>query len=145
MKELRAQAERAREAALSMQAVSTETKNAALTKAAQLLNARTKEILAANARDLLRAQEKGLSQAFIERLTLTKARIEGMARGLEEVAALPDPVGETLDSWTRPNGLAIEKKRVPIGVIAIIPPQRDGGRGGAVPEVGERRAPPGRL
>ena len=120
MKELRAQAERAREAALSMQAVSTETKNAALTKAAQLLNARTKEILAANARDLLRAQEKGLSQAFIERLTLTKARIEGMARGLEEVAALPDPVGETLDSWTRPNGLAIEKKRVPIGVIAII-------------------------
>ena len=120
MKELRAQAERAREAALSMQAVSTETKNAALTKAAQLLSARANEILAANARDLLRAQEKGLSQAFIERLTLTKARIEGMARGLEEVAALPDPVGETLDSWTRPNGLAIEKKRVPIGVIAII-------------------------
>ena len=120
MKELRAQAERAREAALSMQAVFTETKNAALTKAAQLLSARANEILAANARDLLRAQEKGLSQAFIERLTLTKTRIEGMARGLEEVAALPDPVGETLDSWTRPNGLAIEKKRVPIGVIAII-------------------------
>jgi len=120
MKELRAQAERAREAALSMQAVSTETKNAALTRAAKLLNERAGEILSANARDLLRAQEKGLSQAFIERLTLTNARIEGMARGLEEVAALPDPVGESLESWTRPNGLEIVKRRVPIGVIAII-------------------------
>jgi len=120
MQELRAQAERAREAALSMQAVSTEAKNAALARAAKLLIERAGEILAANARDLLRAQEKGLSQAFIERLTLTSARIEGMARGLDEVAALPDPVGEVLESWTRPNGLEIVKRRVPIGVIAII-------------------------
>lgn len=120
MSKLRAQAAAAREAALRMQAVSTEMKNRALTRAAALLKGSAAEILAANLRDLEAAREKGLSPAFIERLTLTEKRIEGMAAGLIEVAALPDPVGESLEKWRRPNGLMIEKRRVPIGVIAII-------------------------
>jgi len=120
MSDLRGQAAAAREAALCMQAVSTSEKNDALLRAAALLRERTHEILAANLIDLSSAREKGMSPAFIERLTLTEKRIEGMASGLVDVASLPDPVGEMLEKWTRPNGLAIEKVRVPIGVIAII-------------------------
>ena len=120
MSELSVQAASAREAALKMQAVSTETKNRALIRAAALLKESTDSILEANLRDLEAAREKGMSQAFIERLTLSEKRIGGMAAGLLEVAALPDPVGEVLEKWQRPNGLQIEKRRVPIGVIAII-------------------------
>jgi glutamate-5-semialdehyde dehydrogenase len=120
MSDLRLQAASAREAALKMQAVSTETKNRALIRAAALLKESADSILEANRRDLEAAREKGMSQAFVERLTLNEKRINGMAAGLLEVAALPDPVGETLEKWQRPNGLVIEKRRVPIGVIAII-------------------------
>ena len=120
MSELRTQAALAREAALQMQAATTGQKNGALLRAAALLREREKDILAANKIDLAAAREKSMSQAFIERLTLTEKRIAGMIEGLHEVAALPDPVGASLEKWTRPNGLVIEKRRVPIGVIAII-------------------------
>ena len=120
MSELRAQAASAREAALKMQAVSTEAKNRALLRAAALLKENADTILEANRRDLAAAREKGMAESFIERLTLNEKRMEGMAAGLREVAALPDPVGESLEKWRRPNGLQIEKRRVPIGVIAII-------------------------
>jgi glutamate-5-semialdehyde dehydrogenase len=120
MSDLRVQAAAAREAALLMQAVPTTQKNDALVQAAMLLREKSGEILAANLLDLKSAREKGMSQAFIERLTLTEQRIEDMAAGLIDVAFLPDPVGEKLEKWTRPSGLSIEKVRVPIGVIAII-------------------------
>ncbi len=117
---LTAQAALAREAALQMQAAGAGEKNGALRRAAVLLNEKTRDILAANAKDLTTALEKGMNQAFVERLTLSEKRIEAMAQGLREVADLPDPVGEVLEAWQRPNGLVIQKKRVPIGVIAII-------------------------
>lgn len=77
-------------------------------------------ILAANAKDLARAQERALPDAMVDRLTLNEERIAKMAEGIRQVAALPDPVGETLRRWTRPNGIEISKVRVPIGVIGII-------------------------
>lgn len=111
---------RARVAARALARASSEQKNAGLREmAAELLRAQ-EEILAANARDLERAHAAGLSGAMIERLTLTLKRVEAMAEGISQVAALPDPVGETLRDWTRPNGLRISKVRVPIGVVGII-------------------------
>ncbi len=120
MSELRTQAVLAREAALWMQAATTDQKNRALLRTAALLREREKGILAANEIDLAAARDKGMNPAFIERLTLTEKRVSGMIEGLLEVAALPDPVGASLEKWTRPNGLVIEKRRVPLGVIAII-------------------------
>jgi len=93
-------------------------KNAALVAAAAALRARTEALLAANAADLDAAT--GLTPAFRDRLTLTPARIEAMATGLEEVAALPDPVGRVLAEWTRPNGLVIRRVAQPLGVIGMI-------------------------
>lgn len=95
-------------------------KNRILGAMADALLAREEEILAANAKDLAAAREKGLSAAMIDRLTLNPKRLAAMARGVREVADLPDPVGEELTAWTRPNGLRIRKVRVPIGVIGII-------------------------
>ncbi len=106
----------AREAALA----STDTKNAALLAAADVLLARTGEVLAANAKDVAAAEAEGTSAAVIDRLRLTPARVEAMADGLRQVAALPDPVGEVIDGWTRPNGLRMHRVRVPLGVVAII-------------------------
>jgi glutamate-5-semialdehyde dehydrogenase len=117
---LTAQAALAREAALQMQAADTEKKNGALRRAAALLGERAGDILAANAKDLTEALERGMNPAFVERLTLSDQRIAAMAKGLIEVADLKDPVGEVLEAWRRPNGLLIRKVRVPIGVIAII-------------------------
>ena len=77
-------------------------------------------IASENAIDVARAQEKGVKGSFIDRLTLNAERIEAMAKGLEDIAALPDPVGATLAEWTRPNGMRIARVRVPIGVIGII-------------------------
>ncbi|MBX6376119.1 MAG: glutamate-5-semialdehyde dehydrogenase [Acetobacteraceae bacterium] len=94
-------------------------KDQALTAAAAALRARAPEILAANQADLA-AAESDLTPAFRDRLTLTPARIEAMAKGLEEVAALPDPVGRVLAEWTRPNGLVIRRVAQPIGVIGMI-------------------------
>jgi glutamate-5-semialdehyde dehydrogenase len=91
-----------------------------LVAAADLLVGRAAEFLAANQRDLDAATAAGMDAAPLDRLRLTDARIAGMAEGLRDVAALPDPVGELLDGWTRPNGLRIERRRVPLGVVAII-------------------------
>lgn len=111
---------KAREAALEMAVCGIEQRNAALMGMADALIRHMDEILAANAQDIQAAQEKGLKPSFVERLTLNPARIEGMAKGLKEVAALPDPIGTADGMWTRPNGLRILKKRVPLGVVGII-------------------------
>lgn len=95
-------------------------KNRILLAMAEGLLHHESEILAANAQDLQAAQARGLSSAMIDRLTLNPKRLAAMAQGVREVAELPDPVGETLAKWDRPNGINIEKIRVPIGVIAII-------------------------
>ena len=95
-------------------------KNAALEAAAQALRRRRDEILAANAQDLEVARSGGLAAAMIDRLALDTARVEAMARGVEEIARLADPVGSVLAEWVRPNGLRIQRVRVPLGVIGII-------------------------
>ena len=97
-----------------------EKKRRALLEAAQALRAAAPEILAANAVDLAAARENGMRDAMLDRLTLTEARIEAMAQGVEDVAAQRDPVGRVLSGETRPNGLKIEKVTVPMGVIGII-------------------------
>jgi glutamate-5-semialdehyde dehydrogenase len=99
---------------------STSDKNQALIAIARSLRARRAELLAANARDMDAARAKGLSGALLDRLALDEARIEGMARGVEEISALADPVGTVIAQWTRPNGLDIARVRVPLGVIGII-------------------------
>ncbi|OYW82680.1 MAG: glutamate-5-semialdehyde dehydrogenase [Asticcacaulis sp. 32-58-5] len=92
----------------------------AILEAAKAIRARKAEILAANAQDQAAAATKGITKAMIERLVLNDDRVEAMAKGLEEVAALPDPVGRELARWSRPNGLDIARVSTPIGVIAII-------------------------
>ena len=107
-------------AAAVLALATTEVKNRALAKVAGALRARRAELLAANARDMEAARAKGLSGAMLDRLALDSDRIEGMARGVEEIAALADPVGTVVAQWTRPNGLDIARVRVPLGVIGII-------------------------
>ncbi len=111
---------RTRNAARTLALCPSARKNQALGALAAMLREERGAILAANAGDLERARALGMAGAFVERLTLNEARIEAMARGVEEVAALPDPVGEVIARWRRPNGLEISQVRVPIGVIAII-------------------------
>jgi glutamate-5-semialdehyde dehydrogenase len=111
---------RARAASRLLATASTATKDAALLAAADLLVARTDDLLAANALDVARAEADGAGSTVIDRLRLTPAKVDGMASGLRQVAALPDPVGEVLDGWVRPNGLRISRVRVPLGVVAII-------------------------
>jgi len=110
----------AREAARALARAETATKNAALAAAAAAIRARAPAILEANARDLAAARTRGLKGALIDRLELTDARIEAMARGLEDIAALDDPVGAVMAEWTRPNGLVIRRLRTPLGVIGVI-------------------------
>ncbi len=98
----------------------TAAKNQAVSKIAAALRARRAELLAANQRDMDAARAKGLSGAMLDRLALDDGRVEAMARGVEEIAALPDPVGTTMAQWTRPNGLDIARVRVPLGVVGII-------------------------
>ena len=98
----------------------TSQKNEALRAAASSLRAHIAEILNTNAADRKAAREAGRPESFIDRLTLTEARVEAMARGLDEIAQLPDPVGEIIAAWERPNGLKISRVRVPLGVIGII-------------------------
>src|SRR5580704_7749822 len=111
---------KARVAAREVANAPARAKNQALAAAARALRARSTEILAANAGDLADAEAKGLSAALIDRLTLNPARIEAMARGVEEVAGLPDPVGRVLATFTRPNGLMIERVATPLGVVGVI-------------------------
>jgi glutamate-5-semialdehyde dehydrogenase len=100
--------------------LSTKKKNAALLAMADALDQQRDLIKEANALDLAQAKAAGLSAAMLDRLTLTDARIDAMTQGVREVAALPDPVGKKIWKRTRPNGLVIEKRRVPLGVVAII-------------------------
>ncbi len=117
--EIRAMAVAARAAQHVLGLASATTKDAALRAAARAIRgART--ILAANGRDLARAREGGASAAMLDRLMLDDARIEALAAGLEAVAGLDDPVGTVLAAWRRPNGLSIERVRVPLGVVAVI-------------------------
>ena len=110
----------AREAARALALCSTRVKNDALLQMARGLEERSGAILEANRADLARTRATGATAAFLDRLTLTDARIDSMATGLREIAALPDPVGETVDAWRRPNGLEIARVRVPLGVIGFI-------------------------
>ncbi len=110
----------ARRAAKSLAAAPAETKNAALAAMARYIRAASRRIAAANQRDVALATSQQRTKAHIDRLTLTPERIEAMAKGLEDIAGLPDPVGAVMAKWTRPNGLEISRVRVPIGVIGII-------------------------
>jgi glutamate-5-semialdehyde dehydrogenase len=111
---------RAKRAARILATAPTEAKDAALHAAADLLVERAPEVLEANGLDVTRAQEGGVTPTVVDRLRLDDARVRAMADGLRQVASLPDPVGETVDGWTRPNGLRISRVRVPLGVVAII-------------------------
>jgi glutamate-5-semialdehyde dehydrogenase len=113
-------AEEARKGARSLAKVSSAQKNTALRKMAEAIRKRAKELQRENAKDVAYARKHGLSKAMIDRLALTGKRINEMAQGLEEVASLPDPVGEILGMRQRPNGMTVGKMRVPIGVIGII-------------------------
>jgi glutamate-5-semialdehyde dehydrogenase len=110
----------ARAAARAVAAAPTDVKNRCLRAAAERLRASQPRILAANRGDVLHGREAGLSAALLDRLTLTEARIETMAAGLDAVALLPDPVGETIARWRRPNGLEIGQVRIPLGVVGMI-------------------------
>ena len=110
----------ARDAALRLAGASTKVKDAALRAGATGLRRAQDLLLEANRADVDRARKDAESAAFLDRLTLTPDRIETMATGLEEIAALPDPIGETMGAWRRPNGLEIAQVRVPIGVVLSI-------------------------
>ncbi len=110
----------ARAASLILARTPTERKNAALLRLATLLDGAHEALAAANALDLEAGARAGLSPALLDRLRLTPARLAAMAEGVRQIAALPDPVGEELERFERPNGLEIRKVRVPIGVIAVV-------------------------
>ncbi len=110
----------ARAAARSLRLASTETKNAALEAMAREIETAQADILSANAKDMTLAEQKGLSAAMLDRLKLDADRVASIAKGIKDIAALPDPVGQTDDSWAQPNGLNFSKVRVPIGVIGMI-------------------------
>ena len=111
---------RAKEAAREAARLGTEEKNRGLVTVAEELVAQTEWLLSENAKDLKEAEARGMKKSLIDRLCLTKERIEGLAEGLRQIAALEDPVGEVLRMWNRPNGLRIGQKRVPLGVVGII-------------------------
>lgn len=110
----------AKSAEVVLRGLETAVKNQVLVKTGEDLIRSADAILAANARDVVRGKEKGMSEGLLDRLTLTRERIEGMAEGLYQLAKLEDPVGEVLGMKKRPNGLLIGQKRVPLGVIGII-------------------------
>ena len=118
--EIAVKAREAKQAARRLATLSSQVKNAALNGLADALAANAPAILAANAQDLERARADGLSSAVIDRLTLTEARLEVIAKDVRTVASLPDPVGETIEMRTLPNGLMVGKMRVPFGVIGAI-------------------------
>src|ERR1700728_765249 len=110
----------ARAAAPVLELAPGEQKSRALCAAAAALRAQRHKILAANDRDMQEAQEEGASAPLLDRLRLDEAGVEAMARALEDIAALPDPIGSVLAEWARPNGMRIQRRRVPLGVIGII-------------------------
>ena len=112
--------QKAKAASVQLAKLNAETKDKALCRMANALEANADRILQANQKDLEAAKAKGMKPALLERLALDKRKIETMARGLREVSGLPDPVGEIVKTWTRPNGLIINQIRVPLGVVGII-------------------------
>ena len=112
--------ERARKAARTLAITPTGRKDAALTAMATALRSNAGDILAANERDMEAAKARGTTGAFLDRLKLDPARVESMAKGVEDIAALADPVGSVIAEWDRPNGLHIERVRTPLGVIGVI-------------------------
>jgi glutamate-5-semialdehyde dehydrogenase len=115
-----AKARAAKQAARALSIAPTRAKNDALLQMARALEERIPAILEANRGDLERVRSANVSRAFLDRLTLTEGRLEEMGAGLRHVASLPDPVGETVEVWRRPNGLEIARVRVPLGVIGFI-------------------------
>ena len=111
---------RARAASRVLARASSAQKNLALKAMADEIESRSELLVAANEMDVAKAKAAGLASAMIDRLTLTPKRVRAMADGIREVVALPDPVGESIRDWTRPNGIQIKKVRVPIGVVGII-------------------------
>lgn len=111
---------KAKVASVEMAKLSADTKNTALCRMANALEANADKILAANQTDVEDAKAKGLKTALLDRLALDQRKIQTMARGLREVSALGDPIGTIMSSWTRPNGLIISQVRVPLGVVGII-------------------------
>jgi glutamate-5-semialdehyde dehydrogenase len=110
----------ARAAAYRLAQLSSDEKNAILRAMASSIHNNAAALMQANDKDLAAGVEKGLSAAMLDRLRLDEARIEAMAAGIDQVATLPDPVGQVMDAWERPNGIRIEQVRVPIGTIGII-------------------------
>ncbi len=108
------------EAAAVLAQATTLQKNTALTAAAQAVRATVADILKANTEDMHLAKSRELSSALLDRLLLDEKRVEGVARAIEEVATLPDPIGSLAAEWRRPNGLHIQRVRVPLGVVGII-------------------------
>ena len=113
-------ARNARTAAHRLSQLTTEQKNAILLAMAKELRARTSQILAANDLDLAAGELKGLSKPMLDRLKLDAKKVDAIAGGIEQVASLPDPVGQVMEEWTRPNGMRLQQVRVPIGTIGII-------------------------
>lgn len=120
MSEVRTKAELAKKTTNRLGALSTEAKNAALLAIADALLSHTNAIVQANEEDLARGRAQGMSQSLLDRLALTPQRIEAMAQGLREITELPDPIGDTLAAFDRPNGLKVRQVRVPLGLIGII-------------------------
>ena len=112
--------EKAKIAAKEGAVLSVTKKDAALAAMANALREKEAVILAENEKDMAKGREKGLTNALLDRLKLDSKRIDGMAAGLEALMTLNDPIGETIEQWRRPNGLEIARKRVPLGVVAII-------------------------
>jgi glutamate-5-semialdehyde dehydrogenase len=110
----------ARKASVTLASLSSETKNAALYRMAGSLEKNFEKILKANNKDIENAKKKGIKEALLDRLLLSETRIKKMAQCLREVADSPDPIGEIVKTWTRPNGLIIGQLRVPLGVVAVI-------------------------
>ncbi|HSN14649.1 MAG TPA: aldehyde dehydrogenase family protein, partial [Anaeromyxobacteraceae bacterium] len=118
--DMRKLAEAAKEASRARSRAPTARKDDALKAAAEAIVKRSRRILAENARDVDAARKAGETAAFQDRLRLDAKRIEGIAKALLEVAALPDPVGEVTATWRRPNGLTVKKVRIPLGVVAMV-------------------------
>lgn len=118
--EARALAQRTREASRRLGAAPTDAKDRALARLAGLLTEREESLLEANSRDVDAARAAGLSGALLDRLVLDRKRLAGVAASLREIVALPDPVGETVERWTRPNGMAVSRVRLPLGTILVI-------------------------
>src|SRR6184192_1751728 len=117
---VKAKARAARDAARTLALCPTKLKNDALGQMAHGLIEKTAALLEANRADVERARSRGAARAFLDRLTLTETRLEEMAQGLGEIAALPDPVGTVVEAWRRPSGIEISRVRVPLGVVGFI-------------------------